>query len=400
LVSRRNGQYDVKTFSDAPDSADGQRAPGAAIRRSSEISEAAAGAILTIDLGAIRENYRCLKGKLGRAKCAGVVKADAYGLGAAEVAPALVREGCDTFFVAHVAEGVALRDLLGPVAAIYVLNGSPPAAEADCAANGLTPVINSLEQLAAWRQAAKDSGRKLPAAIQVDSGMSRLGMTPAEVERLASDPQGLDGVSIDLVMSHLACADEPDNPANPLQRRNFDALRAKLPQTAASFANSSGIFLGPDYHYDLARPGVALYGVNPTPGHSNPMLPVVGLTAKVIQTRELPPDTGVGYGHSFRSAGPLAVATISLGYADGWHRRAAGAAFFKDVRLPFAGRVSMDSIVLDISALPPGTLKAGDLVDLIGESQTVDDVAGFGGTIGYEVLTGLGRRFHRRYIGG
>ena len=364
------------------------------------LSEASAGAILTIDLNAIRENYRRLKAKLGKARCAGVVKADAYGLGAAQVAPALAKEGCDAFFVAHVDEGMVLRGALGPVPKIYVLNGSPPGAETECAAHRLVPVLNSLEQLAAWRETAKARSKKLPAVIQVDSGMSRLGMAPVEVDRLAVDLDALEGISIDFVMSHLACADEPDNPANPLQRRNFETLRAKLPTAPASFANSSGIFLGSDYHYDLARPGVALYGVNPTPGHPNPMLAVVGLSAKVIQTRELTGDTGVGYGHSFRTREPLVAATISLGYADGWQRRTAGAAFFKGIRLPFAGRVSMDSIILDVSALAPGTLKAGDLVDLIGKEQSVDDVAALAGTIGYEVLTGFGKRFHRRYIGG
>ena len=396
----------MKTLSDVSYDVDGRRVSEAGDQRRAtpripaNIPETAAGAILTIDLGAIRENYRRLKAKLGKVKCSAVVKADAYGLGAADVAPALAREGCDTFFVAHVGEGIALREVLGQATTIYILNGSPPGAEADCVAHGLAPVINSLQQLTAWRRAAAASGGKLPAALQVDSGMARLGMAPAEVELVAADPRALEGISVDLVMSHLACADEPDNPANALQRRNFEALRAKLPKAAASFANSSGIFLGNDYHYDMARPGVALYGVNPTPGRPNPMLPVVRLAAKVIQTRELPADTGVGYGHTFRTTEPLALATISAGYADGWHRSAAGAAFFKDVRLPFAGRVSMDSIILDISALPSGSLKAGDLVELIGENQTVDDVATIAGTIGYEVLTGLGRRFHRKYVGG
>lgn len=364
------------------------------------ISASEAGAILTIDLGAVRENYRRLRARLGAARCAGVVKADAYGLGAAEIAPALAKEGCDTFFVAHVGEGIALRTVLGPRPAIHVLNGLPPGAERDCVAHRLVPVVNSIEQLAAWREMAKASGKVLGAILQVDSGMSRLGMAPGEVERLAADPRAFDGISVDFAMSHLACADEPDNPANAIQRRNFEALRALLPPARTSLANSSGIFLGSSYHYNLARPGAALYGVNPTPGLPNPMLPVVHLAAKVIQTRALPAGTGIGYGHTFRTTGPLRVATISLGYADGWHRRAAGNAFFNGVRLPFAGRVSMDSITLDISALPQGSLKAGDLVDLIDERQTVDDVAQFAGTIGYEVLTGFGRRFHRRYVGG
>ena len=369
--------------------------------RDSRQSEAAlTGAVLRIDLGAVRENYRRLKERLGATRCAGVVKADAYGLGAAQVAKALAREGCDTFFVAHAGEGLALRAVLGREPAIHVLNGTPPGAEVEAAAAGLTTVANSLDQLAAWRAAARKLERKLPVVLQVDSGMSRLGMMPSEAETLAADASLLDGLDVKLVMSHLACADEPAHPANALQKKNFDRLRAMLPAAPLSLANSSGVFLGADYHYDLARPGAALYGINPTPGHANPMREVIRLDAKVIQTRTLEGDIGVGYGHTYRTAGPLRAATISLGYADGWHRRAAAGAYFNGVRLPFIGRVSMDSIIIDISALPEDVLKAGDLVELIGSHQTVDDVAGHAGTIGYEVLTGLGHRFHRIYEGG
>jgi alanine racemase len=359
-----------------------------------------AGAILSIDLGAIRENYRILRSRLKRGRCAAVVKANGYGLGAARVAKALMEEGCDTFFVAHVAEGIELERAIGRGVAIYVLNGIPPGAEAQCAAAGLIPVLNSTEQLVAWRAAAWRLGQTLPAAIQVDSGMSRLGLAPSEVEAIAADPAALDGINLELVMSHLACADEPESPANALQLRNFEALRAKLPPAPASLANSSGIFLGGGFHFDLARPGAALYGVNPTPGKPNPMRQVVSLAAKIIQTRTLDEGAGVGYGHSYRATGGLGVATISLGYADGWPRHASSRAFHGGVALPFAGRVSMDSIVLDISALPAGTLSAGDTVELIGAHQTVDDVAGQAGTIGYEILTGLGSRFHRVYESG
>jgi alanine racemase len=360
-----------------------------------QVPAAGAGAILTIDLNAIRENYRRLAARLGGAKrCAGVVKADAYGLGAAEVAPALAQEGCSSFFVAHVEEGMTLRGVLGPAPAIFILNGLPPGAEPDCSVHGLVPVLNSLEQLKAWRRMAVQSGRRLPAALQVDSGMSRLGMAPAEVEAVSRNPEALAGIELELVMSHLACADEPDNPANAAQRAAFERLAAMLPPAPHSLANSSGIFLG----YDLARPGAALYGINPTPGQPNPMRPVVRLAAKVIQTRDLPDGVGVGYGHIFRTAGAMRAATISLGYADGWPRHAVAGAFFKGVRLPFAGRVSMDSIILDISALPPDALATGDLVDLIDDNQAVDDVARLAGTIGYEILTGLGHRFHRRYV--
>ncbi|SFT41820.1 alanine racemase [Mesorhizobium sp. YR577] len=372
----------------------------ARICETSQPSLAEAGAVLTIDLSALRENYRLLKSHLGGTRCAGVVKADAYGLGAAEVAKALADEGCDTFFVAHAGEGLALRSVLGDGPEIYILNGTPPGAETEAAAADLITIANSLEQLAAWTAAAKALGKRLPVALQVDSGMSRLGMMPEEVETLARNPGLLDGVEVKLVMSHLACADEPEHPANAAQKKAFDLLRSLLPAAPASLTNSSGIFLGPDYHYDLARPGAALYGINPTPGKPNPMREVIRLSAKVIQTRMLETDIGVGYGHTFRTTGQLRAATISLGYADGWHRRAAAGAFFNGVRLPFVGRVSMDSIIIDISALPEGALKAGDLVEMIGSHQTVDDVAGHAGTIGYEVLTGLGHRFHRIYEGG
>ena len=360
---------------------------------------AAAGAVLTIDLGAIRENYRRLSAKLGTAWCAGVVKADGYGLGAVPVALALASEGCHTFFVAHVGEGVALRDAIGQKPTIYVLNGIPPGAEHDAIGSSLRAVINSLDQLAAWSSAARHAGYKLPAAIQVDSGMSRLGMAASEVETAASDRQAFDGIEVALVMSHLACADEPAHPANEAQRVEFDRLRAMLPQAPASLANSSGIFLGDAFHHQLARPGAALYGINPTPGHEHPMLPVIRLQAKVIQTRNEAAGAGIGYGHTAVASEVTALATISLGYADGWRRRAAASAYFDGIRLPFIGRVSMDSIILDVSDLPEGRLQAGDMVEMIGPSQTLDEVAGFSGTIAYEVLTSLGDRFHRRYLG-
>jgi alanine racemase len=365
----------------------------------STVSEAAAGAILTIDLGAIRENYRRLKTRLNGVRCAGVLKADGYGLGAACVASALAKEGCDIFFVALTGEGIALREAVGPGPDIFVLNGLPPGSEPEAAAAGLCPVINSTMQLKAWRETARGKGRRLAAAIQVDSGMARLGMAPAEVEAVAGETGAFEGIDIRFVMSHLARADEPLQAANETQRREFDRLRKMLPAAPASLANSSGIFLGSAYHYDLARPGAALYGVNPTPREPNPMLPVIGLRAKVAQTRQVGAGAGIGYGHTRHADGPLNLATISLGYGDGWHRRAASAAWFDGVRLPFVGRVSMDSIILDISALPAGRLKEGDLVELVGSSQTVDDAAGHAGTIGYEILTSLGARFHRRYIG-
>ena len=357
----------------------------------------AAGAILTIRLDAIRANYRQLRDRLGGARCAGVVKADAYGLGAVEVSRALREAGCSDFFVAHLTEGLELREALGADVEIYVLNGVPQGAENLAARAGLTAVCNSLGQLHAWRSAARQSAARLPVAVQIDSGMSRLGMSAAEVEAVAADAGAFDGLELRLVMSHLACADEADNPANEFQRRNFETLRRLLPEAPSSLANSSGIFLGEKFRHDLARPGAALYGINPTPGLANPMRQVVRLEAKVIQTRDVAADVGVGYGLTWRGAAARRLATISLGYADGWPRRAAASAHAKGTELPFAGRVSMDSIVLDASALPAGGLKSGDLVELIGSHRDIDELAAAAGTIGYEILTGLGRRFHRRY---
>lgn len=358
-----------------------------------------AGAILTIDLGAIVSNYRMLREKLGTAECASVVKANAYGLGAVEVASALHGAGCRTFFVAHVGEGLELRQNLPACSEIFVLNGMPEGTEDDFVSANLVPVLNSLREIKAWRDHATEKQRRLPAAVQVDSGMSRLGVPPRDVEAIASDPAMLRLFDLRLVLSHLACADEYEHAANEHQRKEFDRLRSMLPEAPASLANSSGIFLGNAYHYDLARPGAALYGVNPTPHEANPMRQVVRLSARIIQIRDVPENVGIGYGHTQLTKKPTRLATISLGYADGWRRDAATFAFRNGFRLPFAGRVSMDSIIVDVTDCLTDAVSEGDWVDLICDGQTVDQIAAASGTIGYEVLTSLGRRFHRRYLG-
>jgi alanine racemase len=365
------------------------------------IADHEAGAILTVDLAAIVANWRLLRDRAAPADCAAVVKADAYGLGAAQVAPALAAAGCRRFFVAHLGEGAAIRPLLPTDAAVFVLNGLPPGAEADCAGLGLTPVLNSLPQVAAWGALAARLGRRLPAALQVDSGMARLGLSAEEVARLALDRRLLDGIEVALVMSHLACADEPDHPANDAQRARFEAARALLPAAPASLANSSGLFLGRAHLFDLGRPGAALYGVNPTPGRANPMRAVVRLEVRVIQTRAVQAGEAVGYGWSWRAPAATRIATVSVGYADGWLRSLSnrGTAWLGDVALPFAGRVSMDSVTLDAGAAPEDALGPGATVELLGERQDVDAVAASAGTIGYEILTSLGARYARRYLG-
>ncbi len=360
-----------------------------------------AGGVLTIDLHAIRSNYRRLVVAAAGAEVAGVVKADGYGLGAVPVARALWVEGCRTFFVAQFSEALELKSALPPTALILVLNGIPSGSETACIAAGILPVLNSLQQVKSWGAAAAGQDRLLPAALQVDSGMSRLGLSDSEVEVLMNEPDRLRGIDLVLVMSHLACADEPEHPANAAQRDRFVRLSEALPQTRRSLANSAGIFLGSAYHFDLVRPGIALYGAHPTGAGRNPMQPVVKLEARIIQIREIPSEAGIGYGFSQVATGPMRLATVGIGYADGWHRCLGGrrsAVWYGDQRLPIVGRISMDSIIVDASGAGAGDLKPDDLVELIGPHQTLEAIATAAGTISYEILTSLGRRFERRYV--
>lgn len=365
------------------------------------VDMAAAGAILTIDLDAVVANYRLLTRMLKGRPCAAVVKADAYGLGALPVARRLQAAGCRHFFVAHLTEALSLRPALERTSHVFVLNGLNPGSEAQAARHDIIPVLNSLEQVHAWRQQATLSGRTLPAVLQLDTGMSRLGLPPSELDALVASPHYLEGIALQFVMSHLACADEPDHPANRMQLENFISMRRHLPFVPASLANSAGIFLGSAYHADLGRPGIALYGAHPGADRSAPLRPALKLEAKIVQLREVQAGVGVGYGHAFTSSRPTRLATIGVGYADGWMRSLSGRgrAFLGDLPLPIVGRVSMDSMTLDVSMVPPGRLRPGTLVELIGPHQSVDQVADHAGTIGYEILTSLGTRYARRYQG-
>ncbi|HEY4136700.1 MAG TPA: alanine racemase [Alphaproteobacteria bacterium] len=363
-----------------------------------------AGGILRIDLGAVVANWRLLKDKLAPsgAACAAVVKADAYGLGMAEVAAALHRAGCRTFFVALPEEGIALRALL-PDADIHVFAGATAASLPELLRHRLVPVLNSLEQIAAVTAHARSTGGSVAADIHLDSGMNRLGLPAGEVASLAAAPALLDGLTIRLVMSHLACADEPDHPLNAQQLAAFTAARARVPALAAaqaSFANSGGIFLGADFHFDLARPGAALYGLKPRHPGPNPMAQVVRLQGKILQVRDVDTPMTVGYGAAHRVTAKGRIATVGVGYADGYRQSLTnrGHAYLGDVRVPVVGRVSMDLIALDVSQVPPAQAVPGALVDLLGPQHDADALAAEAGTIGYEILTGLGRRFHRVYV--
>ncbi|MGF1629538.1 MAG: alanine racemase [Kiloniellaceae bacterium] len=368
----------------------------------SQVPARAAG-VLTVDLAAIAANYRRLKSAFQERALAAVVKADGYGLGAERVAPALVKAGARSIFVAQLDEALRLRPLLDrchPAISLYVLNGLMPGAEADYADNTILPVLNALGEIEAWSRFARQRDKALPAAIHLDSGMCRLGLPPDEIDRLRAEPGLLDGIVPTCVLSHLACADEPANPKNAEQLAAFRRALTALPRTPVSFCNSSGIFLGPDYHFDLGRPGVALYGVNPTPGAPNPMRPVVRLQAKILQVRAIDAPQTVGYGATHRATGPARIATVAAGYADGYLRSISsrGHAWVAGQRVPVVGRVSMDLLALDVTGIAPEKVRPGLWAELVNAEQDVDALASEAGTIGYEILTSLGARYHRVYL--
>lgn len=362
-----------------------------------------AGAILTVDLAAIAANWRGLR-DAGRAagrpvECAAVLKADAYGTGAAVVGPRLAAEGCRHFFVAHIDEGIALRAVL-PELPIYILNGLLAGAEPDFVEHGLTPVLNDLGQLNAWRAAAQRYNRALDAVIHIDTGMHRLGFGPEEAQVLINERGRLRGLRLALLMSHLVVSEEAGNPMNGEQLSRFRSFVRAMPGAPASLANSSGIFLGPDYHFDLMRPGAALYGINPLPGQPNPMLPTVRLDARILQTRMIDALQTVGYGAAWRSARPTRVATIALGYADGYFRNLGNRTHvhIAGQRAPVVGRVSMDLVTIDVTDVPEVACQPGATAEVLGEHMTADDLADHARTNAYEVMTALGRRYARLYI--
>ena len=359
--------------------------------------------VLTIDLGAIASNYRLLQSHLATAECAAVVKADAYGLGAAKVAPALVRAGCKSFFVATFDEGADLRAVCPADAGVevYVLNGVLPGSAREFRRHRLVPVLNNLGQIETWQGEAREAGARLPAVVHVDTGMNRLGLGEADVSLVAGEPALLEGIEVRIVMSHLARAEESESPMNEDQLDRFGAMRALLPAAKASLANSAGIFLGPRFHFDLVRPGIALYGANPCPGRDHPMAEVVRMKGKIVQVRDVDSPQTVGYGAAYRVARPGRVATVSVGYADGFSRALSdrGHGYVGGVRVPGVGRVSMDLSAFDVTEVPPERCRPGALIDLIGGPMPVDEVAADADTIAYELLTRLGSRLERVYLG-
>ncbi|HUC60564.1 MAG TPA: alanine racemase [Alphaproteobacteria bacterium] len=358
-----------------------------------------ADAVLTIDLDAIMANWSMLRERARPAECAAVVKADAYGLGAERVAPTLAKAGCKSFYVAQLGEGIALRRAL-PEAAIYVTDGVLAGAEGELAAHRLVPVLNSLEQLERWSGFAR-GGKRLETALHIDTGMNRLGLSASDVERLAAEPGRLAGLALGLAITHLVSAEEQANPLNEEQLARFQLLRAKLPPCRAGIAASSGIFLGPRFHLDQVRPGAALWGIAPQVSAPNPMRQVVELHGQIVQVRDVDRGGTVGYGATHRLRRPSRIATVGVGYADGYLRALAnrGAGYLGDHAAPLVGRVSMDLVTLDATDVPAELVHPGARVELLGPHRTADQMAADAGTNGYEILTNFGRsrRFQRRY---
>jgi alanine racemase len=350
---------------------------------------------LTVRLDAVAANFQHVARVANSAGVGAAVKGDAYGLGLEPVVRRLWEEGCREFFVANVDEGIKVRSFL-PDATVNVFNGAMPGTEEALVEHDLVPLVISTGQLDCWRRTADRGHQTLPVGIHFDSGINRTGMTAAEVDALCDDPSALSGLDITHVLSHLASADDPSSSQPEEQLARFREIRRRLPSGAASLANSSGIFRGPEFHFDFVRPGIALFGGSPVTGEPSPLRPTVVVEAPVLQLRDVSPGDRIGYGATYEPSRPERHAVVPVGYADGYHRSASnqGSGWVADSRVPIVGRVSMDLIVLDVTGL---AVEVGDTVELIGDHCLVDDVAAAAGTISYDVLTSLGQRYERVY---
>ncbi len=358
---------------------------------------------LSVNLGALKENYRTLAALAGSSQCAGVVKADAYGLGVEPVSRALWDAGCRIFFVAILSEAATLRSLL-PNAEIYLLNGLIKGAAPGCAQQNVRPVLASLEEIDEWSQFCRDMDVRLPAAVHVDTGINRLGLEYDEAIRFFQSASAFRDFNLCMVMSHLACGDEPANELNQQQVAKFEALRDLAPDAIFSLANSAGTLSAPDTHFDMVRPGIALYGSDPIGKTSTTIKPVVTLSATILQVRDVAVGQSVGYGSTFVCQRPSKVAILGLGYADGFFRNLGGSnaqtraqVYIAGHLAPVIGRVSMDMICVDVTDLPDNSVSRSGNAEIFGEKISLDGVAYASQTLSYEVLTRLGNRFNRVY---
>lgn len=354
---------------------------------------------LEIDLAKICFNYSILSDICKKAEVAAVVKANSYGLGADMIAPILQSKGCKSFFVSSIEEGVAVRKALGREANIFVLNGIFYNDIKEFLHYNLIPILNNLKQVEIWRECASHNN-KLACAIHIETGMNRFGMSGKEIQSILTNPELLYGLEVTCIVSHLSASEITDNPYNHEQLKIFKHYLNAFPKAKASLASSSGIFLGSQYHFDLTRPGAALYGINPLVyGTENPMQNPVRLVAPIIQLQELSAENYIGYNMTFKTKRNSVIATLPLGYADGYPRALSskGEVHIGKYRAPVVGRISMDLVTIDVTDLPPGEIFLGQEVEIIGNYCTPDKIANIIGTIGYEILTMLGNRYKKVY---
>jgi alanine racemase len=365
----------------------------------------AARARLTIDLDALAANYAHFRKLGGGTEIAPVVKADGYGLGAAEVSKRLWAEGARSFFVARLEEGEALRAALGPKrpARIHVFDGAPSGSAQRLVAADLIPILNSPAQVEGYAAFAQGHGAQghgpLPCGIHIDTGMNRLGLRIEEIEALLASPDRLANLNIELLLSHLACADQDEHRMNARQEGRFRKAKALMPGVRASMANTAGVYLGPAYLHEMARPGIGLYGGGPF-GRAHPDLKLVAtFEAPILQVRAVSAGETVGYGADFEADQAYRVAIVAAGYADGVLRSTAGngVVWFAGAERRMLGRVSMDLIAIDVTGCEDA--QPGAMVELIGPNILIDEAAAAAGTVSYEVLTRLGARAERVYLG-
>ncbi|GAA5100941.1 alanine racemase [Bartonella acomydis] len=356
-------------------------------------------AIATINVSAIIANYKTLAQYVAPAECSAVVKANAYGLGVHKIVPALYQAGCRTFFVAKIEEALQLKNILPSNITLALLNGLPHTAEEFVAQSNIVPVLNSWKEIESWQTLCQKKYQKFPAIIQIDTNMNRLGLDKKELQKLIKQPTIFEKAEIKYLLSHLANGEDSTHLSNKIQLAAFRKFLAKLPVCKVSFANSGGIFLGSDFHFDLVRPGIALYGVDPRGTQPTPLKPVLKLEAQILQSRSVDAGIPVGYGESFMTQRPSTLATISIGYADGWPRILSnkGTVYFNGHKLPIVGRISMDSIIIDTTDLNQKPQR-GDWIELIGPHQTLEKAATDAKTIPNEILTSLSNRYQRVYV--
>lgn len=352
-----------------------------------------AGAFLTVDLKKIADNWRAVQKRVGdKTQAAAVLKTDAYGLGAQKIAPALYRAGCRIFFTAYVFEAAALRQVLPEDAQIFVLHGVLPHTELDFFKYNLIPVLSTPRQIAAWNHLGHKENRILPAALHVDTGMTRLGLAEKEVDAVCANVPAY--LNISLVVSHLACADDPENPKNEDQLKRFDGLcgrlRAALPNPfKESLSATDGVNLtNPEYYKDIVRPGIALYDG------------AVSLEAKILQIQDAAPEQTVGYGATHTFTENARLATLAIGYGDGYPRALAnkGYVWLAGWKAPVVGRISMDLTTVDVTGMDPRELQSAPTAEVFGPHCPIKEIAKLAGTIDYELLTNLSRRFYRIYM--